>query len=558
MIHLPDLLNPVPQPARQEARLDEVLELAFLGSESRAELHEAVYAGNLPPPAWYPPHFADDLFLGELIEGCFAFTTPRRRHMAHAGFMQRFLSHPAADLDTVVFRQGVLRELESDASVRGRTETLYDDLNGLLGLFKAMRTDGRLNFPAMRLDILRHTREIVDGMAENFRGAASGLRRLHEASLEIQGSQEYETLAALLDHEANSGLVNLDVRFGADGRLRALAVRAVRENSANPFYQSPWRRWFEITRLRLRHYDVDPYQLVDRAILAVYHRIAPVIRTLLQLICQIEAYLAALGFAALVRGRGLEVCLPELAADSRLVLEDLVNPLLLRGVDRPVPCSIEVERNEAVVVVTGPNSGGKTRLLQAVGLTQVLAQGGLFAPCARAGVPLAQGLFVSLVEPGGADEVEGRLGNELVRIRRMFESVPPRSVILLDELCSGTNPSEAIEIVSMVLRLLRELRPVALVTTHFLDFARRIEATDEIPGVTFLQVQVDEHHHSTYQFVPGVATTSMAAGTARRLGVTFEELSELLHRRTHQPGQPGAAGAEPDTAPTPARRPGQE
>jgi DNA mismatch repair protein MutS2 len=178
-------------------------------------------------------------------------------------------------------------------------------------------------------------------------------------------------------------------------------------------------------------------------------------------------------------------------------------------------------------------------------MVQALAQSGIYAPCSRATVPLARGMFVSLVEPGGADEVEGRLGSELVRIRRMFESAPPRSLILLDELCSGTNPSEATEIVAMVLRLLRELRPVAFVTTHFLDFARRLETNDEIPGLTFLQVQVDEQHRSTYQFVPGVATTSMAAGTARRLGVTFEELSELLRGRSHAPTEPPAAPGDP-------------
>ena len=78
----------------------------------------------------------------------------------------------------------------------------------------------------------------------------------------------------------------------------------------------------------------------------------------------------------------------------------------------------------------------------------------------------------------------GRLGTELVRLRTLFESVPQGSLVLLDELCSGTNPSEAIEIVSMVLRLLRELEPVAFVTTHFLDFARRLNAEDLVRGLS--------------------------------------------------------------------------
>jgi len=62
----------------------------------------------------------------------------------------------------------------------------------------------------------------------------------------------------------------------------------------------------------------------------------------------------------------------------------------------------------------------------------------------------------------GADLKEGRLGTELLRIRTLFQGVDPGAVVLIDELCSGTNPSEAAEIISMVLRLLRKLSPHAI------------------------------------------------------------------------------------------------
>jgi DNA mismatch repair protein MutS2 len=118
-----------------------------------------------------------------------------------------------------------------------------------------------------------------------------------------------------------------------------------------------------------------------------------------------------------------------------------------------------------------------------------------------------------------------------MRLRTLFESVPPGSLVLLDELCSGTNPSEAIEIVEMVLRLLRRLEPTAFVTTHFLDFANQLLGRAEAEGLDFLQAEVDEHATPTFRFVTGVASTSLAAGTARRLGVTFEELERRLEAR---------------------------
>jgi DNA mismatch repair protein MutS2 len=144
---------------------------------------------------------------------------------------------------------------------------------------------------------------------------------------------------------------------------------------------------------------------------------------------------------------------------------------------------------------------------------------------------LASGLFASIVEIDRADQAEGRLGTEMVRLRTLFERVPHGAVVLLDELCSGTNPSEAIEIVDVVLRLLRQLEPSAFVTTHFLDFADRLQKTPTIDDLDFLQAEIDHEHGPTYRFVRGVATTSLAAGTARRLGVTFEELEKTLQRR---------------------------
>jgi DNA mismatch repair protein MutS2 len=120
---------------------------------------------------------------------------------------------------------------------------------------------------------------------------------------------------------------------------------------------------------------------------------------------------------------------------------------------------------------------------------------------------------------------------KLVRLRTLFQRVPQGSLVLLDELCSGTNPSEAIEIVEMVLRLLKQLQPLAFVTTHFLDFAQQLSCDESSDGLGFLQAEVDGGGAATFRFVEGVASTSLAASTARRLGVTFDELERTLEER---------------------------
>jgi DNA mismatch repair protein MutS2 len=218
--------------------------------------------------------------------------------------------------------------------------------------------------------------------------------------------------------------------------------------------------------------------------------------------------------------------------------EALYNPLLLLEERAPRPTDLTLG-GSALLLVTGPNSGGKTRLLQALGLAQLLAQAGFFVPAKHAELALRHGLFVSVVEEAAADAREGRLGTELLRIRRLFEKLDWGSLVIVDELCSGTNPSEAEEIFRLVVDLLAEIEPQTVVTTHFLHFAAALETERPVPRLEFLQVELDESQTPTFGFVPGVATTSLARRTAERLGVTREALRELVDRskrdRPHPP-----------------------
>ena len=183
------------------------------------------------------------------------------------------------------------------------------------------------------------------------------------------------------------------------------------------------------------------------------------------------------------------------------------------------------------MVITGPNSGGKTRFLQAIALTQLLGQVGIFVPAARASLVIAPNLFLSLVTDGDAGQVEGRLGTELLRIRKLFEELETGSLAILDELCSGTNPNEGEEIFEMVLSLLPRLSPQLFVSTHFLGLAQRLEKERPVKTLSFLQVELDAEEKPTYQFVPGVATTSLAHKVAARLGVTKDELEALVTKK---------------------------
>jgi DNA mismatch repair protein MutS2 len=336
------------------------------------------------------------------------------------------------------------------------------------------------------------------------------------------------------------------VRIGSDGELRTFQIVGVRENRDNPFHSSPIGRFFARLMLFLRGYRMSGGEVVETLFSDVFTGIEESLALLFQLLGDMEFYLAALGLRDRAQEKGLAVCFPDFheptAAVPGMELCGLFNPLLLQEKTAPIPCDLRTAHAGSVVMVTGPNSGGKTRLLQAIALAQLLGEAGFYVPAREARMPRVSGLFVSLLEDARADQPEGQLGMELIRIRRMFEDLDVGSLVLLDELCSGTNPSEGEEIARLVISLLPELGAQAFITTHLLQFAARLAEDGPIARLEFLQVELDAHERPTYGFIPGVARTSLAHKTAARLGVTRDELVAVIAAKKR------TAGLEPASA----------
>jgi DNA mismatch repair protein MutS2 len=326
--------------------------------------------------------------------------------------------------------------------------------------------------------------------------------------------------------------VDVRVGVGFDGRIRSFQAIERRENRSNAFYSTPLGRLWTQLLLLFEGYRTGPAEVLSRLVDGVFSELESAVIFLFQLIGDLEVYLAALGFRRLALSAGFGVCLPELADRGPRSLSGLFNPWLVADGRPCTPSDLELGEGEHLVFITGPNSGGKTRLLQALCLCQLLGQSGLFVPAARAELRWASGLFASLIEHTQVDQAEGRLGTELLRIRRVFERLRVGSMVVMDELCSGTNPSEGEALMQLVLEALHQLGPQAFITTHFLDFMARLAACSR--QHRFLQAGLDGHERPTYAFVEGVAQTSLAHLVAERLGVTRHSLCALMARNNPQ------------------------
>jgi DNA mismatch repair protein MutS2 len=532
---IPDLLALAPALRIDLAALRQTLAFAFAAGVSAEAFDRAIGETRLPPTTWDIRHFERDLFLRDFVERKLPVRAAGRTYEPCFAYLLRIIGEPPRDPAVAEMRRAVLRELVDRPELRADLEATYVQIAQL----RAQISASRYVSPYLRrLEILRALHAAFGLLARSFEGATSALSRAREFGRAVVETDGYRRLDALLDHEAHLGTVDVRVRVGSDGEVRTFQIVSVRENRANPFYSSAIGRFLSRLYLMIRGYRMTGGEVAERLFDDVFTALEESTAALFQLLGDIELYLGALGFRDAALAKGLPVCFPETtgsAADgaATVQIERLWNPLLLDDRTTPVPSDVQSEPRGTVVLVTGPNSGGKTRLLQAIAFAQMLGQTGLFVPAKTARIPDVSGLFVSLVEEARADQPEGQLGMELLRIRRMFDQLDLGSLVLLDELCSGTNPSEGEEIARLVISLLPELGAKVFVTTHLLSFAARLaeEKAKETPGLEFLQVELDRRERPTYGFVPGVAKTSLAQKTAARLGVTREELSELIARK---------------------------
>jgi DNA mismatch repair protein MutS2 len=529
---VPDLLNSSPFCTLDAEKVDMALVFAFSGSTSGGLFVDALSTARLAPTTWSGGAFENDLFVNDLVRTCFQAELAGRPVPLVTAHIKRVLTAPPSDLNSVFMRREILSELLNDPVQRDAFEKLYRQLSRFRGLLEGTQARGTWDQNRRQLDLLRLFHELVNLLNGPFGQARSALTRLHAFGHHVASTEAYQSLEQLLRYDEQLATVIFRLGVGADGRVRKLDLVSVEEDKGNTFVVSPWRRWLQRAELAFRGYRLSEGEVMARFLDAVFEGVRPHLVPLVQLFGDLEFYLGALGFCSRAVRSGLQVSFPEFVQPSETrELRGLFNPLLWGTGTTPVPCDIITERNDITLMITGPNSGGKTRLLQSIGLTQLLAQSGLVVPARSARLAPAPGLVVSLLQETRVDQSEGRLGVELIRIRSLFESLPAGAVVLLDELCSGTNPSEGEEIVELVLRTLTRLHPQAYITTHFLEFAARLQRQNDIAGLRFLQVLLGTNQSPTYQFAPGVAQSSLAGVAAARLGVTGEQLMALVNRK---------------------------
>lgn len=279
---------------------------------------------------------------------------------------------------------------------------------------------------------------------------------------------------------------------------------------------------------RIRELEAEEVREVDRILLALADTVRPeqpLLREALEALVVLDALYARARYA--IASACGQVRLREAGSGFRIL--DGRHPLLLAQGIGVVPFSLAMEPGERTLLISGPNTGGKTVLLKALGLLSLMLQSGIPAPVGdESEVAVYDDVFADI---GDEQSIEASLSTFSAHVRNLGEilrSATARSLVLTDELGSGTDPLEGAALGGAILEELTRREAMTVATTHL---GALKELATEVPGVVNASLQFDAVALApTYHLVKGIPGRSYGLSIARRLALPDQVLQRAEER----------------------------
>lgn len=307
--------------------------------------------------------------------------------------------------------------------------------------------------------------------------------------------------------------VRADARRAMDG-----IVQGISSSGATHFLEPPWLVEMN-NALRLAEMEVD--REVDRILRQLSSFVgesAPAIRQDQEVMAELDLVHAKARLSAAIKGSR-----PQPSPAGHLALRGLRHPLLVLRRIEVVPNDLLLSPDERVLVISGPNAGGKTVLLKSVGLTLLMARCGIHIPADKGSLlPAFKGVYADIGDQQDLTRDVSTFSGHMLNLRQILEHVEEDSLVILDELAGSTDPQEGSRLALAILEELLERKARVLVTTHYPALKAWAQTRK---GARNAAMEFDwERMKPAYRLQLGIPGLSSALEIAERMGLPREIL----------------------------------
>lgn len=220
---------------------------------------------------------------------------------------------------------------------------------------------------------------------------------------------------------------------------------------------------------------------------------------------------------------------PELAEDKVIKIEEMRHPLLIGHVEKIVENDFSIGEEYKSILITGSNTGGKTVALKTVGLFLLMLKSGMFLPCGACKIYPFKRIFADIGDEQNILQNLSTFSSHIKIVIDIINHSDYETVVLIDELCAGTDPQEGAILAEVILKKLKELNAVCVTTTHYGEL-KSLEYTDKY--FKNASVEFDTATLSpTYKLIIGIPGLSNAIAVSSMLGLDAdltEKAKDLL------------------------------
>ena len=228
-------------------------------------------------------------------------------------------------------------------------------------------------------------------------------------------------------------------------------------------------------------------------------------------------------------------------ASSQTAVKPVIRPLgeavEINGARHPlldpkkaVPISIALggALNYDILIITGPNTGGKTVSLKTLGLLILMAQSGLFVPAESCSLPVFHEVYADIGDSQSIEESLSTFSGHMKNITSIIKAARENDLVLFDEICAGTDPAEGAALAGAILEYMRVKKISAMVSTHYAELKSYALTTE---GVQNACMEFDDNTLSpTFRLIIGLPGKSNAFSISRRLGLPKEITDDAKKR----------------------------